>query len=88
MSARSKRAEVRNPMLAIPEVQALANLPPEAREALRAALLAISTACRERGNEAWRKHKPPMAAYWKANAVNARHLAQAIRKLTSKGCEP
>jgi uncharacterized membrane protein len=78
MTVRSNRPEVRNPMLAIPEVQVIASLPPVAREALRAALLAISNACRERGNEAWRKHKPPMAAYWKANAVNARHLARAI----------
>lgn len=81
---RSTLPEVRNPMLAIPEVQAIAALPEEARAALRGALLAISASCRLKGNEAWRKHKPPMAAYWKANAVNARHLARAIPLSKSK----
>lgn len=76
--SRSILPEVRNPMLAIPEVQAIALLPDEARKALRCALLAVSDSCRAKGNEAWKKHKPPMAAYWKANAVNARHLARAI----------
>lgn len=77
---RSSRAEVRNPMIALPEVQALAALPLDARMATRAALMAISKECRHRGNEAWAKHKAPMAAYWKANAVNLRHLALAIPK--------
>lgn len=81
---RSMLPEVRNPMLAIPEVQAIAALPEESCAALRDALLAISYSCRAKGNEAWRKHKPPMAAYWKANAVNARHLARAIPLTDSK----
>jgi uncharacterized membrane protein len=65
-------------MLKLAEVRELASLPPEAREALRRALMAVSQACRDKGNEAWRRHKPPMAAYWKASAVNARHLARAL----------
>jgi uncharacterized membrane protein len=77
---RSTRPDVRNPLLALPEVQAMADLPPEARRALRAALVAISKDCRARAEKAWRSHKPPMAAYWKANAVNARHLSLAIPK--------
>jgi hypothetical protein len=77
---RCNLATVRNWMLALPEVQDLATLPPEARVALRRALLAVSEACRAKGNEAWRKHKPPMAAYWKGNAVHAKHLARAIPK--------
>lgn len=84
MTARSNRADVRNPMLMLPEVQAIAELPADSQAALRKALQAISEACRARGNEAWRKHKPPMAAYWKANAVNARHLALAIPKAVSQ----
>lgn len=78
MSPRSNRPDVRNPMLAIPEVLDMASLPPEALAALRRALQAVSKACRERGEEAWRRHKPPVAAYWKTNAVNARHIACAI----------
>lgn len=72
--------DVRNPLLALPEVQAFAALPIEARLALRAALQAVSKDCRARAEKAWRTHKPPMAAYWKANAVNARHLSLAIPK--------
>ncbi len=79
MNDRSNRADVRNPMLAIPEVIALKDLPDNVRWALARALAGCSTAFRTRGNEAWRKHKPPMAAYWKANAVNFRHLALAVR---------
>jgi len=78
--ARSNRPTVRNWMLELPEVQAIGTLPPEAREALRAALQAVSKVSRDRGNDAWRRHKAPMAAYWKAKAVDAMHLARAIPK--------
>lgn len=81
MHARSSRAEVRNPLLALPEVrEAFAALPADCQAALRNVLNAMSKDFRARGNEAWRKHKPPMAAYWKGNAVYARHLALAIRQ--------
>jgi uncharacterized membrane protein len=71
-------------MLALQEVRDAASLPPEAREALRRVLLAVSKTCREKGNEAWRKHKPPMAAYWKSNAVHARHLAHAMASIADE----
>jgi hypothetical protein len=67
-------------LLLIPEVQDLALLSAEARTGLEKALLGLSKDFRSRGNEAWRKHKAPIAAYWKSNAVYARHLALAIRK--------
>ena len=76
---RSNKPDVRNPLLSLPEARAMADLPPEAREALRKALLAFKAAARARGDEAWRKHKPPMAAYWKAWAVNAGHAARLLR---------
>lgn len=80
--ARSNRAEVRNPLLALPEIrEAFAALPADSQDALRIALKAMSNNFRARGNEAWRKHKPPMAAYWKGNAVYARHLALAARQM-------
>jgi hypothetical protein len=81
VTARSSRVDVRNPLLALPEVQAFAQLPPDAQRALRAALVAFSKSCRVKGNEAWASHKPPMAAYWKAWAVNAGHAARAIPKV-------
>ncbi|CAN7764663.1 hypothetical protein LJR039_007249 [Pseudorhodoferax sp. LjRoot39] len=86
-SARSSRAEVRNPLLALPEIrEAFASLPADSQTALRIALKAMSVNFRARGNEAWQKHKPPMAAYWKGNAVYARHLALAIRQ--NGGADP
>ncbi len=78
--SRSNRADVRNPIAADPEVAAIiAKASPEARQVLRDALGALSKSWRGKAEQSWRKHKPPMAAYWKQNAVNARHLALALR---------
>lgn len=76
MSAhRSNRPDVRNPLVALPAAAKLAQLPLEQRQAMRQLLREISRDCRDRAAECWRKHKAPMAAYWKANAVYARHMA-------------
>lgn len=78
---RSSRADVRNPLLAVPGVdEALARLSPEARDGIREIAQLCSAAWRAKGEECWRRHKPPMAAYWKAWAVNARHLALLCRR--------
>jgi uncharacterized membrane protein len=83
---RSSRADVRNPMLKLPEVhEAFDALSPEARDALVKMLRAISQACRESAAHAYRTHKPPMYTYWQGLAVNARHLALAGRAKTQKG---
>ena len=47
--------------------------------ALARMLRRLSKVWREKAEQSWRKHKPPVAAYWKSNAVNARHLALALR---------
>jgi hypothetical protein len=80
MSARSNRVDVRNPLLRLPAAQAIANLPPEARAALRALLVEIGADARARADECWRKHKAPMACYWKALAVYAGHAARLAPK--------
>lgn len=80
MTARSSRREVRNPILAIPAArEALEALPPDQAEALARVLLAIQDDARARAEESWRKHKAPMAAYWKAAGVYCGHIAKAIR---------
>jgi TRAP-type C4-dicarboxylate transport system substrate-binding protein len=79
MTARSNQVDVRNPLVALPSAAAMQNLPPEAKAALRQLLKELGADCRERANESWRKHKAPMAAYWKANAVYARHIALLLR---------
>ena len=79
MNARSARPDVRNPLLRLPSAADVAALPPEARAALRALALDASKAWRALAEECWRRHKAPMAAYWRAWAVNARHLASLCR---------
>ena len=83
--ARGSRAEVRNPMLKLPEVrEAFDPLNPEARAALVAMLRTISRACRESADHAYRTRKPPMYTYWQGLAVNTRHLALAGRVAVEK----
>ena len=74
---RSTLPTVRNPVLAFPSARRLAELPREARRALAAALRELAEDARGRAEHAWRKHKGPMAAYWRAVSVYARHLALA-----------
>ncbi len=76
---RSIRADVRNPLLSLPAAQALRDLDPKAQAALRALLIEIRNDCRVRAEECWRKHKAPMAAYWKAAGVYANHTARLLK---------
>lgn len=76
---RSNRRDVRNPVLALPSARAIAALPADARQALRALLIDISADARARAEKCWRTHKAPMAAYWKAVAVYAGHAARICR---------
>lgn len=76
---RASRPDVRNPLLALPAAQAIAALSPETKAALRALLLELSRDARERADKSWRTHKAPMAVYWKAVSVYARHTAALLR---------
>ena len=78
MSARSARAVVRNPILGLPSWSMLADLPPDSRRALRAVLAAISTDANDRAQKCWKQSKAPMAAYWKATSVYAKHIRRAV----------
>lgn len=69
----------RNPVLALPAVAAAVELPPESRAALAAILLDIRRDAHGRAERSWRQRKGPMAAYWRAVAVYAGHIARAIR---------
>lgn len=76
---RSKRRDVRNPVLALPAVTRLNALDPSAKEALRALLLDLKADAQRRADECWRRHKGPMAVYWKCVAVYAGHIAKVLR---------
>lgn len=79
LESRSERADVRNPLLALPSAEAIRSLPDAARAALRAVLLDIRKDAQARAEKCWRTHKAPMAAYWKAVAVYAGHTARVCR---------
>lgn len=82
MTARSARADVRNPILALPAARAaLAALDPAQAEALAVVLMAIRSDAADRAEQSWRKHKAPMAAYWKAASVYCGHVARAARSM-------
>lgn len=78
MTVRAARAEVRNPVMALPAVASLASLPAESRDALRQILKSIAADAGDRAQKSWRTHKAPMALYWKAVSVYAKHIARAI----------
>ena len=80
MTSRSNRAEVRNPVLALPSIRHLQALDPETRALLRALLLDLRADARARADKCWRTRKPPLAAYWAAVAVYAGHVARALTK--------
>jgi hypothetical protein len=79
MDARSTRAEVRNPLLMLPAARLIADLPSEAKDALRALLQEMSTDAAGRAENCWRKSKPPMAAYWKAGSVYSKHAKRLCK---------
>lgn len=79
-ATRHARPDVRNPVLALPAYQRLVDLPEPARAALVAVLEDLAADAGARAETSWRKHKAPMAAYWKAVAVYARHVARALKR--------
>jgi hypothetical protein len=79
MSARSSRAEVRNPVIALPGFIALRALSPDVRQCMATALRDIQRDARDRAEKCWTTHKAPMALYWKAVGVYAGHIARAVQ---------
>jgi hypothetical protein len=76
---RSSQPEVRNPILGLPAAVRIKKLPQPVREALSDLLKELAVDAQVRADKCWRSHKAPMAAYWKAVAVYARHIARAVR---------
>lgn len=78
-STRSQLA--RNPLLTLPEMTVLQACDPIPRRALVRLLFELGRTAAEKAEQSWRKHKGPMAAYWRAVSVYARHTARALRRL-------
>jgi hypothetical protein len=81
---RSNLAEVRNPILALAGVTRLQALPDDSKAALRAVLIELRDDCRARADECWRKHKAPMACYWKACGVYLNHLQRTLKPTATR----
>ncbi|WP_262267081.1 MULTISPECIES: hypothetical protein [Microvirga] len=82
---RSSRIEVRNPILALPAFKAVYSLPDDTKLVLASLLDNLSKDAEAKAQTSWLKKKGPMAAYWKACAVYAKHIARAIRKSCRAG---
>lgn len=80
MAERDRRVEVRNPVLALPASARLMALDAGSKAALRDVLIDMRDDARRRAAECWKKHKAPMACYWKAVSVYANHLARALNR--------
>lgn len=83
MTSRSNRVDVRNPVLALPAARRVQDLPIESRATLAALLRDLSTDAGRRAQMSWKRSKGPMAVYWKAVGVYARHLSSVIRPVGS-----
>lgn len=76
---RSSRIDIRNPLLTLPSSRRIADLPSDAKAALSALLSELAKDAAERAEKSWRKSKGPMAAYWKAVSVYAKHAKSLCR---------
>ena len=80
MADRSNRAETRKPVVGLPAYEKLVALPDEAKAALADVLSEIQCDAAQRADKCWKKHKAPMAAYWKAVSVYSGHIRRSIRR--------
>jgi hypothetical protein len=76
---RHARREVRNPILGLPAAARVKACPPEARALLAEILLDLSKEARAKAEYCWKTRKPPMAGYYAATAVVAKHIARVVR---------
>ncbi|MDN7703342.1 hypothetical protein R0290_07700 [Burkholderia semiarida] len=67
-----------NPLLRLPAACALTTPPLESRKVLSAVLRALREQANAEAEIAWKRRKGPMAAYWRAVATYARHVAHIL----------
>lgn len=77
--SRSNTLAVRNPLTTLPSAAKLAAMPAELRAVWRSLMLEISADALAKAEKAWKKKKGPMACYWKATSVYAKHLARLAK---------
>ena len=75
---RSNRAEVRNPVLALPAARILAAIDPDIRTVLALLLRDLQQDARSKSRQSWDRRKAFTAAYWAAVATYAGHILRAL----------
>src|SRR3546814_6574625 len=78
MPRRSSRAEVRNPVLALPAARLIRAMPANIRALLAVLLLDLAADARRRSRTSWENRKVFVAAYWATVAVYAGHVARVL----------
>jgi hypothetical protein len=78
MEHRSRRAEVRNPVLGLPLARLLLAIPIGCRLPLSILLRDLARDARGRARTSWNTRKAFMAAYWAAVAVYAGHISRVL----------
>lgn len=66
-----------NPVLRLPSARLLKALDEQQKDALIDVLCDIGRDADVKAEESWKRRKGPMAAYWRAVGVYARHIARA-----------
>lgn len=69
-----------NPLLKLPAAKQLLAMPQAQRAALEQLLRELRADADREAENAWRRRKGPMAAYWRAVATYARHTAHVLSK--------
>lgn len=69
----------RNPLLGLPATSRLQALSPDCRDALAGVLADLAIEADRKAEDSWRRRKGPMAAYWRAVSIYARHTRRALR---------
>lgn len=69
-----------NPLLKLPAAQRLMQLPAEQRAGLELLMRELRADADRLAEQSWKKRKGPMAAYWRAVATYARHVAHALSR--------
>ena len=69
-----------NPLLRLPAGRALMTPPAEDRRRIAGVMRELRGQANEEAEKAWKRRKGPMAAYWRAVATYARHLAHALER--------
>ena len=78
MTRRCSRADVRNPVLALPAARLIRAMPANIRALLALLLLDIAADARRRSRTSWESRKVFVAAYWTTVAVYAGHVARIL----------